>query len=101
MPIQQYQPQPMRAPQAPLAMQQPPRWQAVNNPKQQPPAVVRGAAPEAAPKFVLPRPEALGVATTLHPAPSPAPVAPTAFVLPRPEALGVATNLNSSPTRGN
>ena len=54
--------------------QQPTQWQAGGTTN--PPAVVRGAAPEGPPKYVLPRPEALGVATslTVQPAAAPTPV---------------------------
>ena len=59
------QPQPMRmAPQAQPAPQ-PTHWQNAAAPVPKPPAVVRGVAPEAPAKFVLPRPEALGVSTSL------------------------------------
>ena len=51
-------PQPMYAQQA--QPQQPTQWQAPR-----PPAVVRGVAAEVPVKFVMPRPEALGVATDL------------------------------------
>lgn len=86
------QPQPMRAlPAQPMMAPQPTRWQAAGATNPQPPAVVRGVAPEAPPRFVLPRPEALGVVTNLN---LQRPQTPAGFVLPCPEALGVTTNLN-------
>jgi len=60
------QPQVLRAtPQpAPQPSRQPTQWQQAAAPSP-PPSVVRGVAGKEAPKFVLPRPEALGVATSL------------------------------------
>ena len=55
------------------ATPRPTQWQNVNIPPP-PPSVVRGVAPEAPAKFVLPRPEALGVATSIQTAPIVAPV---------------------------
>ncbi len=46
------------APQQPIAQQKPTQWQ-------QTPAVVRGVSAAEKPKFVLPRPEALGVSSSL------------------------------------
>ncbi len=58
----------------PMPAAQPTQWQTSGIPK--PPAVVRGVAPETPPKYVLPRPESLGVSTSLNlqPAAAPAPV---------------------------
>lgn len=63
---QQQQQQQKPAPSAPA------QWQQAVAPA---PSVVRGVAGKEAPKFVLPRPEALGVATNLS-VPAPAAVAP-------------------------
>jgi hypothetical protein len=64
------QAQPMAYPSAPPRAVPAPQANAAPRPTQwqnvpPPPSVVRGVAPEAPAKFVLPRPEALGVATTI------------------------------------
>jgi hypothetical protein len=64
---------PMVQAQPPRTQAPPAQWQASGIPKQ--PAIVRGVAPEAPPpKYVLPRPEALGVSTSLNMQPAAAPV---------------------------
>ena len=65
--------------QRPAAPQQPrpagpTQWQTAGVTAPQPPAVVRGVAHETPKKFVLPRPEALGVSTQLALHPTAAPV---------------------------
>jgi hypothetical protein len=57
------QPQPMQLPPAQAAAPRATQWQ--QSVAQPAPSVVRGVAGKELPKFVLPRPEALGVATSL------------------------------------
>jgi hypothetical protein len=59
---QPQQPQQQQLPQPQAAATRPTQWQP--SAATQPPSVVRGVAGKETPKFVLPRPEALGVATT-------------------------------------
>jgi hypothetical protein len=75
----------------PLRTQPPPtQWQASGVPTQ--PAIVRGVAPEAPaapPKYVLPRPEALGVSTSLNLQPAAAPPVDWTQIQTRMERVGV------------
>jgi hypothetical protein len=65
------QPQQQPLPQSQAAATWPTQWQP--SAAAQPPSVVRGVAGKETPKFVLPRPEALGVAMTFN-SPAVAPV---------------------------
>jgi hypothetical protein len=74
------------------------QWQQAAVPN--PPAVVRGVAPEVPAKFVLPRPEALGVATSVKvPAPQPVQI-DWQQVQTRMERVGVVGYRKATPTAG-
>jgi hypothetical protein len=98
MPMPMVQAQPVRP--QPMPGSQPTPWQASGNVR--PPAVVRGVAPEAPPlpKFVLPRPEALGVATSLSLQPTPAPPIDWQGIQVRMERVGVVGYRKECPAAG-